>query len=94
MARDLVYTLIVRVPPTGVAAFQAYEDAVLPLLAEHGGTLERRLRGADATVEVHLVRFRSDADFDAYRADTRRAALAGLLAESGAISELLMLTDV
>ena len=89
-----VYTLIVRIPQAGVAAFQAYENAVLPLLAEHGGTLERRLRSADGTVEVHLVRFRSDAGFDAFRADPRRATHAGLLAESGAVSELLALTGV
>lgn len=38
------FVLIARIPPDGVAAYQAYEDQVLPVLAEHGGRLQRRLR--------------------------------------------------
>ena len=49
--------LIARVPVEGVASFQEYESAVLPLLSEFGGLLERRLRNSDGTVEVHIVSF-------------------------------------
>ena len=47
----LTFVLIARVPSDGVASFQAYEEAVLPLLSEFGGLLERRLRNSDSTIE-------------------------------------------
>ncbi len=47
-------------PAEQLEAFAAYDARVLPLLAEHGGTLERRLQSADAQVELHLVSFPSD----------------------------------
>jgi uncharacterized protein (DUF1330 family) len=53
----VTYVLIARIPPAGVEAFQRYEAAVLPLLAEHGGRLARRLRTDGGEVEVHLVEF-------------------------------------
>jgi hypothetical protein len=53
---------IARMPAEGVADFRAYEDAVLPLLPEYNGRLERRLRNADGTVEIHILSFASDAD--------------------------------
>ena len=60
----------------------AYEDQVLPLIAEHGGTVLERARRIDAgatsidPLEVHLIRFPSEDTLDAYLADPRRAALA------------------
>jgi hypothetical protein len=86
--------LIARVPPDGVGSFQAYEDAVLPLLTEYGGLLERRLRNVDGTIEVHIVSFDSDQNFQRYRSDPRRAALSHLLEASAASTELLAVTDV
>ncbi len=77
-----------------MAEFQAYEGRVLPLLAEHGGHVERRLRSADERVEVHIVAFDSPAGLAAYVADPRREALAPLLARSGAEIELLEVADV
>jgi len=88
------YVLIARIAPAGVEAFQRYEAAVLPLLAEHGGRLARRLRTGDGAVEVHLVEFASAGAFDAYRADPRRAEHAPLLEASGARMELLAVEDV
>jgi hypothetical protein len=85
----VVYVLVARVPPAGVEAFQRYEAAVLPLLAEHGGRLARRLRTGDGAVEVHLVEFASAGGFDAYRAEH-----AALLETSGARMELLAVEDV
>lgn len=86
--------LIARIPPEGIADFRAYEDAVLPLLPEFNGRLERRLRNRDGTVEMHIVSFASDVDFQNYRNDPRRTAQAWLLEKSAAIRESLPMTDV
>jgi hypothetical protein len=83
------YVLVARIPPDGVEAFGAYEHAVLALLADHGGLLERRLASDDRLTEVHLVSFPSPAAFAAYRADPRRGAQAELPERSGAAVELL-----
>jgi uncharacterized protein (DUF1330 family) len=90
----VTYVLIARVPAAGVEAFQRYEAAVLPLLADHGGRLDRRLRSADGTVEVHVIAFGEAGDLAAYRADSRREQHAHALAESGAQVELLQMQDV
>jgi uncharacterized protein (DUF1330 family) len=90
----LTFVLIARVPPDGVAGFQAYEAAVLPLLGEFGGLLERRLRNADGTIEVHIVSFDSDRNFQRFRADPRRAAVAHLIEASAARNEVVAMTDV
>lgn len=62
------------------AEASAYEDKVLPLLAEHGGELVQRLRrstdDAERPVEIQTIRFASDAAFEAYMADPRRTELA------------------
>jgi hypothetical protein len=86
--------LIARIPAEGIADFRAYEDAVLPLLPEFNGRLERRLRNQDGTVEMHIVSFASDADFQNYRNDPRRTAQASLLKKSSAILERLPMTNV
>src|ERR1700731_5027352 len=86
--------LIARIPAEGIADFRAYEAAVLPLLPEYNGRLERRLRNQDGTVEMHVVSFASDADFQNYRNDPRRAAQASLLKKSSAMLERFRMTDV
>ena len=90
----VTYVLVARVPAAGVEAFQRYEAAVLPLLADHGGRLARRLRNLAGDVEVHLVEFASADGLGAYRADPRRAAHAELLEASGAAIELIEARDV
>jgi hypothetical protein len=90
----VAYCAIFRVPEAGLTSFRAYEDAVLPFLVDHGGTLERRLRSADGRTEVHVISFRSAAGFASYRADPRRVAHAGLFETSGAAVELLPMVDV
>jgi hypothetical protein len=55
----MVYVLVIRLPADGVESFQRYESAVLPLLSDHRGQLDRRLRSADEQTEVHLVSFPS-----------------------------------
>ena len=90
----VTFVLIARIPPEGIADFRAYEDAVLPLLPEFNGCLERRLRNPDGTIEMHVVSFASDADFQNYRNDPRRAAHVRLLEKSSAKLELLPMMDV
>ncbi len=88
------YVAVARVPADGVGAFRAYEDAVLALLPDHGGRLERRLRADDGRVEVHVLRFATTDGLERYRADPRRAAHADVLARSDAEIEVLgPLTD-
>ena len=90
----VTFVLIVRIPTEGIEYFRAYEEAVLPLLPEFNGRLERRLRNPEGTVEMHIISFASDADFQNYRNDPRRTAQAWLLEKSSAQRELLPMADV
>ena len=90
----VTFVLIVRIPTEGIEDFRAYEEAVLPLLPEFNGHLERRLRSPDGTVEMHIISFASDADFQNYRNDPRRTAQAWLLDKSSAKLELLPMANV
>jgi uncharacterized protein (DUF1330 family) len=90
----ITYALLVRLPVTGVEKFEQYERRVLPLLDDHGGRLERRLRSPDRLTEIHIVEFESREAFAGYREDPRRAEQAHLLGESGAAIELLEVDDV
>jgi antibiotic biosynthesis monooxygenase (ABM) superfamily enzyme len=90
----VTFVLLARIPTEGIKDFLAYEEAVLPLLPEFNGRLERRLRNTEGTVEMHIISFASDADFQAYRNDPRRMALAWLLEKSSAKLELLPMTNV
>jgi hypothetical protein len=89
----MLMTAIVRIPPEGVPDYLAYEDGVLPVLAHHGATLERRLRTADGTTEVHVVNFPSQAALDAYMGDPRRNEHRALFDASGAAMEVLRMDD-
>jgi antibiotic biosynthesis monooxygenase (ABM) superfamily enzyme len=88
------FVLIVRIPTEGIKDFRAYEDAVLPLLPDFNGRLERRLRNSDGTIEMHIISFASDADFQNYRNDPRRMAQAWLLEKSSAKLELVPMANV
>jgi hypothetical protein len=60
-------------------ALIAYEDAVLALVAEHGGAVRQRARtdGRDgAPLEIHVLEFPSQGAFDAFMDDPRRTARA------------------
>ena len=91
---SVTFVLIARIPPEGIGTFETYEDHVLPLLAEHGGVLQRRLRSGDGLVEIHVVCFPSAPAFEGFREDPRRAQHASELEASGARIELLQLEDV
>jgi antibiotic biosynthesis monooxygenase (ABM) superfamily enzyme len=79
----IYYTQLIFIKPGCEAEFLAFEDKVLPLLANHNGTLVYRIRpGASAFVEsseplpyeIHLVTFTGKADFEAYKMDPKRLA--------------------
>ena len=90
----VTFALIVRIPAQGIKDFRAYEDVVLPLLPEFNGRLERRLRNPEGTIEMHIISFASDTDFQNYRNDPRRTAQAWLLEKSSAKLELLPMANV
>ncbi|GGX28538.1 hypothetical protein GCM10010297_57540 [Streptomyces malachitofuscus] len=90
----VTHLMLARLPEGGLGDFDAYESAVLPLLAEYGGRLERRLRTLDDRVEAHVITFPDNEGLAAYRADPRRSAAAPLLESSGAVIELLEVRDV
>lgn len=75
------------------AEFEAYERKVSRIMARYGGLIERVIRtsrGADATsnepFKVHVLRFPSQALYDAYRDDAERRSLsrerAGIIADT------------
>lgn len=92
--KSVTFVLIARIPAERIEDFRAYEDAVLPLLPEFNGRLERCLRNPDGTVELHIISFASEADFQNYRNDSRRTAQAWLLEKSSAKLELLPMANV
>ena len=94
MVERVTYALIARVPRKGVADFQAYEEAVLPLLDEHGGRLDRRVRSADGTLEIHLLVFDSPQALERLRADPRRSAAQPLLQAAEPELELVQVFPV
>jgi hypothetical protein len=78
-APPLTLAVVVDLADDAVAPFDAYERRVLPLLARHGGRLDRRVRTADGRTEIHLLSFADRAGYDAYLADPDRTALGRLL---------------
>ena len=94
VARRLTVALVVDLEPAAVAPFDAYERHVLPLLAHHGGRLDRRLRTADGRTEIHLLSFADRAGYDAYVADPDRADAGRLLDGIEIRRRLLEVTEV
>ena len=90
----LTLVVLADVAREGVAAFQRYEAAVLPLLERHDGRLERRLRTADGRAEVHVVSFGSRAGYDGYLTDPERAGHRALLEGVAVEQRLLEVSDV
>lgn len=97
LGRFLV-AVLAEMPPGSVAAFRAYEAAVLPLLGRHGGRLERRLRTADGDTgtytEIHVVSFGSPDGLAAFRADPDRLRHGPLLDGVDVTQRVLEMVDV
>jgi uncharacterized protein (DUF1330 family) len=90
----VLIAMIAEIEPAGVEAFRAYEDRVLALLPRHGGRLERRVRSAAGTTEIHLVAFEDQAGYDAYIEDPERAGARALLAGVEITQRVLGVSDV
>ncbi|MFV0298723.1 MAG: hypothetical protein ACK5JT_21685 [Hyphomicrobiaceae bacterium] len=89
----ITLAVIARIPIDGVPDFQEYQRKILPLVIEHQGRLERRLRNADGTQEVHILSFASQENYESYRTDPRREAAVPGLKRSRATIEVLRVTD-
>jgi hypothetical protein len=77
-----------------LAAFEAYEATVLPLLAKYGARLEMRLRALDDSSETHLLSFPNAEAFQGYLADPARAAALPQWVRSGAKSTAVEVRDI
>jgi hypothetical protein len=83
------------------AAFPAFEDIALPLVAKYGGQVLLRLRpsagcviqaGIEVPDELHVVMFNSEADFEAFKRDPQRQQASHLKDES--VRRAILLTGV
>jgi uncharacterized protein (DUF1330 family) len=90
----LTLVMVADLSSEAVTAFQDYESRVLPLLARHGGHLERRLRTDDALSEVHVVSFESQEGYDSYLADEERRAHGTELGGLEVVQRVLRVQDV
>lgn len=74
-------TLIVHLWLRGddVRAFEEFEREAAAIMASHGGRVERAFRTLhlqqDEPFEIHLVVFRDEEAFEAYRSDARTLSL-------------------
>lgn len=60
--------------------FEAYERKVARIMARYGGAIECAIRpspasGSDEPYEIHVLKFPSQALYDAYRGDAERLSL-------------------
>lgn len=77
-----------------LALFEAYEAAVLPLLARHGGRIEMRVRAADDSREVHLLHFPDETALSRFLADPDRIAHRAVWERSGATAEVIAVETI
>ena len=87
----IYYTQLIFIKPGKEMEFHAFEDKVLPLLANHGSELLYRVRPdkesfiagtGEQPYEIHLVTFRDVEGFKSYGADPQRLAFVGMKNES------------
>lgn len=91
---SVTFVMVADLPADAVSAFQRYESLVLPLLARHGGRLERRLRTHDALNEIHIVSFESQSGYESYIADAERQSHRSLLEGVEVVQRLFQVQDV
>jgi hypothetical protein len=89
----LTFVLVADLAREAVSSFQRYESLVLPLLARHGGRLQRRMRTHDELVEVHVVSVDSQDGYESYLADEERQAHRALLEGVDVVQRLLQVED-
>lgn len=93
-AGELFLVAIVEMAPGQAAAGHEYEDAVLRLLARHGGSVERRMRSTDSQTEVHLIRFRSRAGYESFMVDPDRLDHRNRLGDAAPTTRVLEVRDL
>jgi hypothetical protein len=87
----LYFTQLIYIIRGQESIFHEFEDHVLPLLTQYGGSLLLRVRPSatdiiacegEAPYEVHLCAFKDQAGFDAYAQDKHRQQFLHLKNES------------
>jgi uncharacterized protein (DUF1330 family) len=84
MSTEIILIVKLYVYPGKETEFQQFETEVAQIMPEYGGRIERVIKPIDspaqpdAPYEVHLVRFPSLAQLEAYRLDSRWQSLAEL----------------
>jgi len=80
--RPVVIVAILEVRRAELAAFREFERQAARVMREHHGELERTVvvddGASDGVTEIHVVRFATEADFQAYRTSPELAAVAHL----------------
>lgn len=92
-SEELLLVAIVEMAPGHAEAGQQYEDAMLALIARHGGSVERRMRSVDAPDEVHLIRFRSRVGYEAFMVDPERVAYRAQLGDAAPTTRVIEVRD-
>ena len=92
--RDLLLAVVVEMAPGNAEAGHRYEDAVLALLARHGGTVERRMRGTDSPDEVHIIRFAERAGLESFLVDPERLALRAHYGDAAPTTRVIEVRDL
>jgi len=94
----LYYTQLIFVKAGCEQVFHSFEEKVLPLLAAHNGELIYRVRPdrnnfvtavGDLPYEIHLVTFKSKADFESYGRDPARLAFMDL--KNNSVERILLI---
>lgn len=90
---EVLLVAIVEMAPGHADEGAAYEDAVLGLLARHGGSVERRMRRTDSADEVHVIRFGSRAGYESFLVDPDRLDYRAKLGDAAPTTEVLEVRD-
>ena len=85
-----------RIDLTGadLETFDAYENAVIPLLDRYGITMVARLRAEDGSCEVHVLDVPSDEAMAQFRADPDRAKVQHMWDNSGVSGEVMQMRRI
>jgi len=88
----LTLCVLLWAQPGAKDALAAYEDQVLRLVPEHGGQVVQRARSSGEggqPLEIQVLEFPSAEALEAYLADDRRTALAGVRDRAVARTEVI-----
>jgi uncharacterized protein (DUF1330 family) len=92
-------TQLVYLKPGQNETFEAFEAVAIPLIAKYKGELQLRVRTADHSAliegtiempyEIHIVRFPSEAEFEAFLHDEERTQFLHLKEQSISTSMII-----